>query len=184
MKNIIRALFNKETVSRHQIENTHSFSDDDRHFMSRALELAKKAESKNEIPVGAVLVLNNKIIGEGFNLSISNNDPSAHAEIVALRNAGEAIGNYRLVDSKLYVTLEPCAMCAMALVHARVDEVIFGAFDYKTGAAGSVFSLINDARHNHVISVKGGLLKEECSQLISGFFKRRRKEKKIQKNLK
>jgi tRNA(adenine34) deaminase len=147
----------------------------DENFMQRALELARRArELHEEIPVGAVLVRDGVIIGEGWNQSISANDPSAHAEIVALRSAGQKIKNYRLPQTTLYVTLEPCVMCAGAIVHARVDRVVIAADDPKTGAAGSVFDTLTSDRHNHRVQVTRGLLADESSNLLREFFRNRR----------
>ena len=151
------------------------FSEADERFMRRALQLAGHArDAENEVPVGALLVLDGEIIGLGWNRNITLNDPTAHAEIQALRAAGEKIGNYRLVGATLYVTLEPCAMCSMALVHARVGRVVYGATDPKTGAAGSVFDTLISERHNHRIQVDGGLLAEESSAMLREFFRSRR----------
>ena len=158
-----------------------SFSEADSKFMRRAIELANIADSHNEIPVGAVIVCNDEIVGEGFNQSIMNNDPSAHAEMVAIRDAGKRLQNYRLLDCTLYVTLEPCPMCAGLLVHSRINRLVFASKDLKTGAAGSAFSLLNHEKHNHQVAVKSGLLAEECSDMLSTFFKRRRAEKKAEK---
>jgi tRNA(adenine34) deaminase len=147
----------------------------DENFMQRALELARRARDlHDEIPVGAVLVRDGAIIGEGWNQSISANDPSAHAEIVALRSAGQKIKNYRLPQTTLYVTLEPCVMCAGAIVHARVDRVVIAADDPKTGAAGSVFDTLTSDRHNHRVQVTRGLLADESSNLLREFFRNRR----------
>jgi len=143
-------------------------------WMQRALELAEKAKVQDEVPVGAVIVLDNKIIGEGWNQPISSNDPTAHAEIVALRDAGNNISNYRLPESTMYVTLEPCAMCAGAIVHARLDKVVFAASDPKTGACGSVFNLLQSEKLNHKVEIEEGILKEECQSLIQTFFKQKR----------
>ncbi len=144
-------------------------------FMQHALELARRAESEGEVPVGAVLVRNGEVIGEGWNRPIGSNDPSAHAEIQALRDAGSRVGNYRLPDTTLYVTLEPCSMCASALIHARVAKVVFGAYDPKGGAAGSVFDLLPpDRRFNHSMECSGGVLQEECGNQLREFFVRRR----------
>ncbi len=175
-------LFKRNSIS-HNLEqfNATLFNEQDKQFMQRAIELAQHAESLNEVPVGAVIVKEGQVIGEGFNQPIAKSDPSAHAEIMALRSAGESIGNYRLIDATAYVTLEPCAMCAMAMVHARVKRVVYGARDLKTGACGSVFPLIDSEHHNHQIVVEGGLMSDECSALLSQFFKRRRREKKQQK---
>lgn len=151
-------------------------SDDDLHWMRHALALADRAEHEDdEIPVGAVLVSSDgAVIGEGWNRNIREHDPSAHAEIVALRAAGRAVGNHRLPGSTLYVTLEPCAMCAMALVHARIRRLVFGAPDPKTGACGSVFDLLADPRHNHRIDVAGGVLADECGERLRTYFRARR----------
>jgi tRNA(adenine34) deaminase len=153
----------------------------DQHFMQRAIELAQQAEAINEIPVGAVVVYQDKIIGEGFNQSISLNDPSAHAEMIAIRQAGLALNNYRLIDCTLYVTLEPCAMCAGLLVHSRIKRLVFAATDAKTGAAGSVFNLVATDVLNHQVAVNGGVMAQECSEMLSTFFRRRRKEIKAAK---
>ena len=143
--------------------------------MRRALELAGHArDAEDEVPVGAVLVLGDRAIGEGWNRNITLNDPSAHAEIVALRAAGTAVGNYWFPGATLYVTLEPCAMCAMALVHARVSRVVYAATDPKTGAAGSVFDTLVSPLHNHRIEVAGGLLADEAADLLRVFFRSRR----------
>ncbi|MGB5444005.1 MAG: tRNA adenosine(34) deaminase TadA [Psychromonas sp.] len=154
---------------------------EDKKWMTYALSLADKAESLGEIPVGALIVKDNKIVAEGWNLSIINHDACAHAEIMAIQSAGQKIQNYRLIDCTLYVTLEPCAMCAGALVHARIKRLVYGAGDYKTGAAGSVFNLVQSVQLNHQLEVTGGILAEQCAAKISAFFKRRRLEKKAQK---
>lgn len=144
-------------------------------FMRRALELAVHArDAEGEVPVGAVLVRGGEIVGEGWNRNITLADATAHAEIGALRDAGQRLRNHRVPDSTLYVTLEPCAMCAMALVHARVARVVYAAADPKTGAAGSVFDTLISERHNHRIEVQGGLLAEESATLLRGFFRARR----------
>ena len=151
------------------------FSPDDAAFMQRALELAAHArDADGEVPVGAVLMLDGGIVGEGWNRNITLNDPSAHAEIGALRNAGQRLGNHRFPGSTLYVTLEPCAMCAMALVHARVARVVYAAQDPKTGAAGSVFDTLTSDRHNHRVEVQGGLFADESATLLRDFFRSRR----------
>ncbi|KAB2898834.1 MAG: tRNA adenosine(34) deaminase TadA [Dokdonella sp.] len=148
---------------------------DDAAFMRRALELAHSAQAlDDEVPVGAVLVREGQVIGEGRNRMISRKDPSAHAEIEALRDAGQRVGNYRLTGSTLYVTLEPCVMCAGALVHARVARVVYAAADPKTGAAGSVFDTLVSERHNHRIAVTAGVLAEEAGALLRDFFRSRR----------
>ncbi len=142
--------------------------------MHRALVLALHAEEAGEVPVGAVVVLNNEVIGEGWNQPIVSHDPTAHAEIVALRAAAARMRNYRLADTILYVTLEPCAMCAGAMVHARVARVVYGAVDPKTGAAGSVFSLLDSPALNHRAQVTGGVLAGECGEMLRRFFESRR----------
>ncbi len=149
---------------------------DDERWMRHALALAERAErDDDEIPVGAVLVsADGAIIGVGSNRNIIDHDPSAHAEIVAMRQAGKTIGNHRLIGCTLYVTLEPCAMCAMALVHARIARVVFAASDPKTGAAGSVFDLLGDPRHNHRVQVQGGLLADEAGSKLTAYFRRKR----------
>lgn len=145
-------------------------------WMRQALALADRAEREDdEIPVGAVLVdTAGHAVGEGWNRNIGEHDPTAHAEIVAMREAGRALGNHRLIGCTLYVTLEPCAMCAMAMVHARLARVVFGARDAKTGAAGSVFDLLADPRHNHRVEVLGGVLGEEAGKRLTNWFRRRR----------
>jgi len=153
----------------------------DEKWMAYALLVADKAEQENEIPVGAVLVKDDLVVAEGWNLSILNHDACAHAEIMAIRNAGKVLENYRLIDCTLYVTLEPCPMCAGALVHARIKRLVYGAGDYKTGAAGSVFDLVRSDKLNHQIEVTSGVYAQQCATKVSDFFKRRRKEKKIAK---
>lgn len=144
--------------------------------MHRALALAEHAQHvDNEIPVGALVVdIDGNVIGEGWNRNIADRDPSAHAEIVAMRKAGQALGNHRLIGCTLYVTLEPCAMCAMAMVHARIARVVFGASDPKTGAAGSVFDLLGDPRHNHRVAVTGGVLADEAGLRLTNYFRHKR----------
>lgn len=159
--------------------NTQQYLDEK--WMAYALSLADKAELENEIPVGAVLIKDDKIVAEGWNLSILNHDACAHAEIMAIRHAGQVLQNYRLIDCTLYVTLEPCPMCAGALVHARIKRLVYGAGDYKTGAAGSVFDLVRSDKLNHQIEVTSGICAEQCATKISDFFKHRRKEKKALK---
>jgi tRNA(adenine34) deaminase len=152
-----------------------AFSPDDAAYMRRALQLAEHArDAENEVPVGAVLVHGTDIVGLGWNRNIILHDPTAHAEIMALRAAGAKLANHRITGATLYVTLEPCAMCAMALVHARIGRVVYGATDPKTGAAGSVFDTLVDPRHNHRIVVQGGLLAEQSAQLLRDFFRSRR----------
>jgi tRNA(adenine34) deaminase len=151
-----------------------NFSEQDHQWMRHALELAKMAELNNEVPIGAVLISENKIIGEGSNSPITHHDPTAHAEIMALRAGAKNIGNYRLVDTTLYVTLEPCAMCVGAIVHARVKRVVFGAFDPKSGAVSSVFELGENEKFNHRVQYEGGLLAEPCGVLLKDFFRAKR----------
>ncbi|PIE00906.1 MAG: tRNA adenosine(34) deaminase TadA [Thiothrix nivea] len=148
------------------------------HWMEQALLLAGRAAEEGEVPVGAVLVRDGELLGAGWNRPIAQHDPTAHAEIMALRSAGIKAGNYRLPGSILYVTLEPCVMCAGAMLHARVAKLVFGAFDPKTGAAGSVFDLLNDTRHYHQLQVEGGLLQTQCASQLQEFFRQRRKAKK------
>jgi tRNA(adenine34) deaminase len=148
----------------------------DRRWMAKALELARRAAAAGEVPVGAVLVRGDEAIGEGWNRPIGASDPTAHAEVVALRTAAARTGNYRLVDSTLYVTLEPCPMCAGAIVHARVARVVFGAPDPRAGAAGSVFDLLQTETLNHRAEVRGEVLAEECGTLLRDFFRARRRE--------
>ena len=151
--------------------------------MRQAMALAEQAAAAGEVPVGAVVVLDEQLVAEGFNQVITRNDPSAHAEMLALRAAGAKLGNYRLLDTTLYVTLEPCAMCAGAMVHGRVRRLVFGAFDAKTGAAGSVMDITRHPQLNHQLAVLGGVLGEECGQRLSAFFQQRRAEKKAKKNV-
>ena len=147
-------------------------SDED--FMRVALVLAEQARGAGEVPVGAVVVRDGVVIGSGFNSPIGRHDPSAHAEILALRAAATASGNYRLGGCTLYVTLEPCVMCSGAILHARIGRVIYGAPDPKTGACGSVLDLFAEDRLNHHTAVTGGMLAEECGRLLKGFFQERR----------
>jgi len=149
----------------------------DEEWMQYALQLAKKSEERDEVPVGAIIVYKNKIIGEGWNQPISSNNPTAHAEIMALQDAGEKIGNYRLLDSTMYVTLEPCVMCAGALVHARIAKLVYAVDDQKTGACGSVFNMIQAEELNHNTEIKKGVLEKECQALIKNFFKEKRLKK-------
>ncbi len=146
----------------------------DLQWMRHALNMAHRAEQEQEVPVGAVLVRTGQILGEGWNQPVSTCDPTAHAEIMALRRAAATVGNYRLPDTTLYVTLEPCAMCAGAIIHARVARVVFGAFDPKSGAAGSLFPLLGTDRLNHWVKVEGGVLEQECGDLLRVFFRHRR----------
>jgi len=144
--------------------------------MRHALALADRAREQGEVPVGAVLIKDNEVLAEGWNQPIAQHDPSAHAEIMTLRLAGQTQANYRFPKTTLYVTLEPCTMCAGAMIHARVGRVVFGAFDPKTGAAGSVFTVLGDSRHNHQIEVLGGILAEQCGDALRTFFRERRKK--------
>ncbi|MEO7324511.1 MAG: tRNA adenosine(34) deaminase TadA [Dokdonella sp.] len=146
----------------------------DGRWMARALELAREAERDGEVPVGAVIVLDGSMIGEGRNRMIGASDPSAHAEIDALRDAGRRVGNYRFPGASLYVTLEPCVMCAGAMIHGRIGRVIYAATDPKTGAAGSAFDLLQHERHNHRLDVRAGVLALEASEMLSRFFRSRR----------
>lgn len=169
----------KQSTQITAIEKT--FSHEDENFMRLAIEQAKLAESHNEIPVGAVVVYEGEVIAQGFNQAIMLSDPSAHAEMMAIRSAGQVLNNYRLLGCTLYVTLEPCPMCAGLLVHSRINRLVYASQDLKTGAAGSAFSLVENEKHNHQISVESGLLAKECSSMLSNFFKKRRTEKKAAK---
>lgn len=146
----------------------------DLQFMSRALELARAAEAAGEVPVGAVIVKNDEIIAEGWNRPIGTHDPTAHAEIVALRAAAQALGTYRLLDTTLYVTLEPCAMCASAMVHARVKRLVYATPDPRAGASGSVFNITQNPALNHRLEVDSGVLAAESSECLKNFFIARR----------
>ena len=146
----------------------------DERFMHEALALAWEAQAAGEVPVGAVVVRHGIVIGRGYNHPINADDPTAHAEIVAMREAAQTIGNYRLLESTLYVTLEPCAMCAGAMVHARIRRLVYGAVDPKTGACGSVFDLVRADVLNHQLEVAGGVLDTECGDLLRDFFRERR----------
>lgn len=146
----------------------------DKQFMQHALLLAQKAESVGEVPVGAVIVHEHNIIAEGWNQPIQSHDPSAHAEMIALRKAAKVLQNYRLNNTTLYVTLEPCLMCVGAMIHARIDRLVFGADDPKTGAVKSVFQFLDDAQHNHIILWEGGVCSDECGAVLKAFFKQRR----------
>ena len=145
-------------------------------FMRQALALAREAAAQDEVPVGAVVVLDGEIVGEGFNQPIGRHDPTAHAEVMALRDAAARMGNYRLPGCTLYVTVEPCAMCAGAIQHARVARVVYGTVEPKTGACGSVVDLFAEARLNHHAEVSGGVMAESCAEIVSDFFRRRREE--------
>lgn len=149
----------------------------DQYWMRHAITLAKQAEVQGEVPVGAVLIYQQQLVGEGWNQPIRSNDPTAHAEILALRQGAAHLKNYRLIHSTLYVTLEPCTMCVGAIIHARIGRVVFGAFDPKTGAAGSAFHLLQDERHNHQVICEGGVLADESAILLRNFFRERRQDK-------
>jgi tRNA(adenine34) deaminase len=143
-------------------------------WMAQAYELALKAKQQGEVPVGAVLVSSDQqLLGRGWNQVIGRQDPSAHAELLAIREAAQALGNHRLLNTTLYVTLEPCAMCAGALVHARIARVVFATRDFKTGAAGSVYNLLSGYPLNHQVKIDEGILQHDCAQLLSGFFRKR-----------
>ena len=151
-------------------------------FMATALELAQQGGAMGEVPVGAIVVYQDEIIGRGFNAPISRHDPSAHAEIQAIRDAAQRLGNYRLVACDLYVTLEPCTMCAGAIMHARIGRLLYGASDPKTGACGSIINLFQEKRLNHHTEVIGGILAAECGSMLSGFFAERRQQIKFERN--
>lgn len=153
---------------------SYEFTEIDRHWMQRALDLAREARAAGEVPVGAVLVRAGELVSQAWNRPIATHDPTAHAEILALRAAAARLGNYRLPGCDLYVTLEPCAMCAGAIIHARLRRVIYAAADPKTGAAGSVFDILGSRKLNHYVEVEHGLLADECSQLLQAFFQARR----------
>ena len=146
--------------------------------MRQALELARQAQAFGEVPVGAVVVKDGEVVGCGFNAPISRHDPSAHAEMLALRDAAQRLGNYRLADCELFVTIEPCLMCAGAIMHARIARLVYGADDPKTGACGSVLDAFAERRLNHHTEVQGGLLAEECGAMLSNFFATRRAQQK------
>lgn len=164
------------------MENDVTQTELDHQFMLRAIELADNAEAEGEVPVGAVVVHNGVVIGEGWNRLIGQHDATAHAEMMALRKAGKVLQNYRLLDATLYVTLEPCPMCASAMVHSRIGKVVYGASDAKTGAAGSVMNLLSYDGVNHHVAYQGGVLDVECREQLQAFFRRRRAEKKVEKD--
>ena len=145
--------------------------------MQKALQLAQQAEAEDEVPVGAIIVRDEQLLAEGWNQPIQSHDASAHAEMMAIRNAGQALQNYRLIDTTLYVTLEPCPMCVGAMIHARIKRLVFAAYDAKTGAAGSVFDLLQAEQHNHRIEVTGGVLEDAGKQLLQDFFRKKRQNR-------
>ncbi|KOC88247.1 tRNA adenosine(34) deaminase TadA [Winslowiella iniecta] len=150
----------------------------DEFWMRHALTLAQRAWDEGEVPVGAVLVQGNRVIGEGWNRPIGHHDPTAHAEIMALRQGGKVLENYRLIDTTLYVTLEPCVMCAGAIVHSRIGRLVFGARDEKTGAAGSLLDVLGHPGMNHQVKMTEGILAQQCAGMLSDFFRMRREQKK------
>ncbi len=157
-----------------------SLNNTDQKWMNHALHLADSAAAQGEIPVGALIVQDDKCIAEGWNQPIHSHDPTAHAEIIALRKAAQYLNNYRLLNTTLYVTLEPCIMCAGAIIHARVQRVVFGAYDNKAGAAGSRFDILRDTRHNHHIECVSGVLADECGHYLTNFFKKKRLDMSVQ----
>jgi len=146
----------------------------DEKWMQIAIREANLAKNKGEVPVGAIIILNNRIIAKAHNSPISKNDPTAHAEVLAIRNASKKLQNYRLPETTLYVTLEPCAMCLGAMIHARINRIVFGASDPKNGVCGSSVNLISEVFFNHKIIVKGGILEQDCKKILQSFFKLRR----------
>ena len=162
--------FNSRNKAIHEADKISTHVD----LMKVAIKEAKKASNINEVPVGALIVMNNEIIAKGYNCPISSLDPTSHAEINALRNAAKKVGNYRLTGATLYVTLEPCAMCYGAIVHARISRLVFGAYDSKTGVCGSSSNLYEQACFNHTLQIIGGVLEEDCSLILKDFFKERR----------
>jgi tRNA(adenine34) deaminase len=156
-------------------ENRDTAQPDDAAWMELALEQARLAAQAGEVPVGAVVIKDGEIVGRGHNRNLLDNDPTAHAEIVALRQAGRRLGNHRLTGCVLYATIEPCAMCAGAMVHARLARLVYGAADPKAGAAGSVLAVVNHPALNHVMEVTPGVLQEKCSELLKAFFQARRR---------
>lgn len=173
-----------QTVLAPENDGVDAYNERDVFWMQHALALADKAEALGEVPVGACVVVDDKVIGEGWNTPILDHDPSAHAELRAIREAANFVKNYRVIDATLYVTLEPCSMCAGMLVHARVKRVVFGAWDAKTGAAGSVMNLLQHPALNHQTEIVSGVLADECAEKLSNFFKKRRKEIKAAKKAK
>ncbi len=155
----------------------------DEYWMHQALQLAIRAQEEGEVPVGALLVLNNQVIGKGWNRTIRNNDPTAHAEIMALRQGGEYLQNYRLLNTTLYVTLVPCIMCAGAIVHSRIRRLVYGTDDKKTGAAGALIEILCHSGLNHQVTIMSGMLAEQCAAILSTFFYLRRKQQKAIKQM-
>lgn len=158
-----------------------SLEEEDAFWMSLAVQLTEQAKQKGEVPVAAIIVKDGELLATGVNSPIENNDPTAHAEVNALRSAGHILENYRLVDTTLYVTLEPCPMCAGAIVHSRVKRVVFGAPDLRTGAAGTVFNLLDSDLLNHRCEIVSGVREDECAHILKSFFKERRMQKKCKK---
>lgn len=155
---------------------------DDNYWMKKALALAERAAALGEVPIGSVLVKDGTIIGRGFNRRESRKDPSSHAEMIAIRQAARRLDAWRLTGTTLYVTLEPCPMCMGAIVLARIERLVFGSFDPKAGAAGSLYNLADDPRLNHRVELESGIMDEECSRLLSGFFRELRRQKKASRN--
>lgn len=153
----------------------------DAYWMKQALALAQKAWEQGEVPVGAILVLDDEVIGQGWNRPITLHDPTAHAEIMALQQGGQIVQNYRLLNATLYVTLEPCVMCAGAMVHSRIKRLVYGASDLKTGAAGSLLDVLRHPGMNHQIEITAGVMANECSEMLSQFFQQRREQKKAER---
>lgn len=164
---------------RTRIDVVNEYSDE--YWMRQALSLAQRAQEEGEVPVGALLVLDNQVIGEGWNRPIGRHDPTAHAEIMALRQGGAVLQNYRLLNATLYVTLEPCVMCAGAMVHSRIRRLVYGAADEKTGAVGSLVDILRHPGMNHQVEIVSGVLAEECAATLSNFFRMRREQKKALK---
>jgi tRNA(adenine34) deaminase len=148
---------------------------DNEYWMAKALELARRAEDAGEVPVGAVIVKDNQLLAEGWNQPISSHDATSHAEIMAMREAGKKLNNYRLIDTTMYVTLEPCSMCVGAMIHARITKLVYGASEPRTGALGGAFNLLQANQHNHVFDVDAGVLADESKMLLQRFFQSRRK---------
>lgn len=153
----------------------------DAYWMKQALALAQKAWDQGEVPVGAILVLDDEVIGQGWNRPITRHDPTAHAEIMALQQGGQIVQNYRLLNATLYVTLEPCVMCAGAMVHSRIKRLVYGASDLKTGAAGSLLDVLRHPGMNHQLEITAGVMANECSEMLSQFFQQRREQKKAER---